>query len=222
LACRKFAKSEKQSVFFVRFGPKARTKRPDVLRPDSLERSRGKGGLHKRSVARDGFSPWKNAPKAQGGRPRRDRLKARDEGGKVRPLGAPYFFKAKPLAALIPPRNGVLWTTRITRNSTKVFVMKRLGMIALAVGVFCAGSAEAGQNSTAVLADPGTAQKMVGTLKSSEASCEAHYPSGGERVCACLSAVTMVESLTSTPEEFTRNSGLVQDVCNKAFRPDLQ
>jgi hypothetical protein len=101
--------------------------------------------------------------------------------------------------------------------------MKRLGIIALAGVVFCAAPASAGQNSTAVLANPGTAQQMVGTLKSSEASCEAHYPAGnGLRVCACLSAVTMVESLTSTPEEFTRNSGFVQDVCNKAFRPDLQ
>jgi hypothetical protein len=101
--------------------------------------------------------------------------------------------------------------------------MKRLGIIALAGVAAVGGSVAFAQRGITPFDDPALAQKMVVTLKSAEAQCEAHYPSGdGVRVCGCISAVTMMASITSTPDTFSRNSGIVQNLCNKAFRPDLQ
>ena len=101
--------------------------------------------------------------------------------------------------------------------------MKGLGVIALAGVAAVAGSVALAQRGITPFDDPGLAQKMVGTLKSAEASCEAHFPSGnGSRLCACTSAVTMVASITSTQETFTRNSGILQNLCQKAFDPASQ
>jgi hypothetical protein len=105
----------------------------------------------------------------------------------------------------------------------RVFLMKVFGVIALAGVAVVGGSVAFAQRGITPFDDPALAQKMVVTLKSAEAQCEAHYPSGdGVRVCGCISAVTMMASITSTPDTFSRNSGIVQNLCNKAFRPDLQ
>jgi hypothetical protein len=101
--------------------------------------------------------------------------------------------------------------------------MKRLGIIALAGVAAVGGSVAFAQRGITPFDDPALAQKMVVTLKSAEAQCEAHYPSGdGSRLCACTSAVTMVASITSTQETFTRNSGILQNLCDKAFNPASQ
>jgi hypothetical protein len=96
--------------------------------------------------------------------------------------------------------------------------MKVLGVIALAGVAAVGGSAAVAQRGITPFDDPALAQKIVVTLKSAEAQCEAHYPSGdGVRVCGCISSVTMVASITSTQETFSRNSGILQNLCHMAF-----
>jgi hypothetical protein len=98
--------------------------------------------------------------------------------------------------------------------------MKVLGVIALAGGALVAGSAAWAQNWVTAFDDPGFAQQIGRTLKSSEAQCEAQYPSGdGVRVCACLSAVTMMASITSPPQAFKQNAAIVQKQCRTVFNP---
>ena len=96
--------------------------------------------------------------------------------------------------------------------------MKRLGIIALAGVAAVGGSVAFAQRGITPFDDPALAQQMVVTLKSAEAQCEAHFPSGnGSRLCGCISSVTMVASITSTQETFTRNSGILQNLCHMAF-----